>query len=98
MFDTMYEANGVGLAAPQVGVLRRIVVIDVMDGNPLCLVNPEIVETSGGGVDWKDVFLCQDLREKFLVQITLFVRHLIAICAQSQLREMACWHVASVMN
>ena len=32
MFDTMYEANGVGLAAPQVGVLRRIVVIDVMDG------------------------------------------------------------------
>mgnify|MGYP003490440018 FL=1 len=47
MFDTMYEANGVGLAAPQVGVLRRIVVIDVMDGNPLCLVNPEIVETSG---------------------------------------------------
>ena len=47
MLDTMYEANGVGLAAPQVGVLRRIVVIDVMDGNPLCLVNPEIVETSG---------------------------------------------------
>ncbi len=47
MFDTMYEANGVGLAAPQVGVLRRIVVIDVMDGNPLVLVNPEIVETEG---------------------------------------------------
>ena len=47
MFDTMYEANGVGLAAPQVGVLRRIVVIDVMDGNPLVLVNPEIVESDG---------------------------------------------------
>ncbi|MCR5214627.1 MAG: peptide deformylase [Eubacterium sp.] len=47
MFDTMYEANGVGLAAPQVGVLRRIVVIDVMDGNPLALVNPEIVESDG---------------------------------------------------
>ncbi|MCR4846666.1 MAG: peptide deformylase [Eubacterium sp.] len=47
MFDTMYEANGVGLAAPQVGVLRRIVVIDVMDDNPLVLVNPEIIEQDG---------------------------------------------------
>ena len=47
MFDTMYEANGVGLAAPQVGVLRRIVVIDVMDDNPLVLVNPEIIESDG---------------------------------------------------
>ena len=46
MLDTMYEANGVGLAAPQVGVLRRIVVIDVGDG-PIVLVNPEILETSG---------------------------------------------------
>lgn len=47
MFETMYEANGVGLAAPQVGVLRRIVVIDVMDDNPLVLVNPEIIEQDG---------------------------------------------------
>ncbi|MBQ8305028.1 MAG: peptide deformylase [Blautia sp.] len=46
MLDTMYDASGVGLAAPQVGVLRRIVVIDVGDG-PLVLVNPEIVEQSG---------------------------------------------------
>lgn len=46
MLDTMYEANGVGLAAPQVGVLRRIVVIDVGDG-PIVMVNPEIIETSG---------------------------------------------------
>lgn len=46
MLDTMYEADGVGLAAPQVGVLRRIVVIDVGDG-PIVLVNPEILETSG---------------------------------------------------
>ena len=46
MLDTMYEENGVGLAAPQVGVLKRIVVIDVGDG-PIILVNPEIVETSG---------------------------------------------------
>ena len=47
MFDTMYAANGVGLAAPQVGILKRIVVIDVMDDNPMVLINPEIIETEG---------------------------------------------------
>lgn len=46
MLDTMYEALGVGLAAPQVGVLKRIVVIDVGEG-PLILINPEILEASG---------------------------------------------------
>ena len=46
MLDTMYDAGGVGLAAPQVGVLRRIVVIDVGEG-PIIMVNPEIIETSG---------------------------------------------------
>ena len=46
MLDTMYEALGVGLAAPQVGVLKRIVVNDVGEG-PLILINPEILETSG---------------------------------------------------
>ena len=46
MLDTMYEAMGVGLAAPQVGILKRIVVIDVGDG-PIVLINPEILETSG---------------------------------------------------
>lgn len=46
MLDTMYEANGVGLAAPQVGILRRIVTIDVGEG-PIVLVNPEIIETDG---------------------------------------------------
>ena len=47
MFDTMYDANGVGLAAPQVGILKRIVVIDVMDDNPLALINPVIVSSDG---------------------------------------------------
>ena len=47
MFETMYEANGVGLAAPQVGVLKKIVVIDVEDGNQYVLINPEIVEQQG---------------------------------------------------
>lgn len=46
MLETMYEANGVGLAAPQVGVLKRIVVIDVGDG-PLVMINPQIVKTAG---------------------------------------------------
>ncbi len=47
MFDTMYEANGVGLAAPQVGILKQIVVIDVEDGNQYVLINPQILEQSG---------------------------------------------------
>ena len=47
MFDTMYEANGVGLAAPQVGILKRIVVIDVGDEEAYCLINPEIVQEDG---------------------------------------------------
>jgi len=46
MLDTMYEAMGVGLAAPQVGVLKRIVVIDVGEG-PIVMINPEILETDG---------------------------------------------------
>ncbi|HIV23884.1 MAG TPA: peptide deformylase [Candidatus Merdiplasma excrementigallinarum] len=46
MLETMYHAEGVGLAAPQVGVLRRIVVIDVGEG-PLIMINPQILETSG---------------------------------------------------
>ena len=49
MLDTMYESNGVGLAAPQVGVLKRIVVIDVSENGdePILMINPKILETSG---------------------------------------------------
>jgi peptide deformylase len=47
MWDTLYAAEGVGLAAPQVGVLRRIIVVDVFDGNTYELINPEIVEQEG---------------------------------------------------
>ena len=46
MFDTMYEANGVGLAAPQVGIRKRLVVIDCGD-DPIVLINPVVLETSG---------------------------------------------------
>ena len=50
MAETMYAADGVGLAAPQVGILRRVVVIDVGEGL-LELINPVIVETEGKCVD-----------------------------------------------
>ena len=50
MADTMYEANGVGLAAPQVGILKRVVVIDVGEGL-VELINPVILETSGSQID-----------------------------------------------
>jgi len=49
MLDTMYDADGVGLAAPQVGILKRVIVIDVSEerNKPIVLINPEIIETSG---------------------------------------------------
>lgn len=47
MFDTMYEACGVGLAAPQVGILKRIAVIDTTGEDPIVLINPVILETDG---------------------------------------------------
>lgn len=47
MLETMYDAMGVGLAAPQVGILKRIVVIDVIGDEPHILINPQIVEISG---------------------------------------------------
>ncbi|MBQ2879260.1 MAG: peptide deformylase [Anaerotignum sp.] len=50
MADTMYEANGVGLAAPQVGILKRVVVIDIGEGL-VELINPVILETSGSQTD-----------------------------------------------
>lgn len=50
MLETMYEADGVGLAAPQVGILKRLFVIDIGDG-PLVFINPEIIETSGKQID-----------------------------------------------
>lgn len=46
MFETMYDANGVGLAAPQIGVLKRIIVVDIYDEEipPFAMINPEIIE------------------------------------------------------
>lgn len=50
MIETMYEANGVGLAAPQVGILKRVAVVDVGEGIHV-FINPEIVEKSGSCID-----------------------------------------------
>ncbi|MDD3224002.1 MAG: peptide deformylase [Clostridium sp.] len=50
MKETMYNANGVGLAAPQVGILKKVVVIDVGEG-PIVLINPEIIEEKGSVID-----------------------------------------------
>lgn len=56
MLDTMYEAEGVGLAAPQVGILKRIVVIDAGEDyqdEPLILINPEVIATDGEQTDYE---------------------------------------------
>lgn len=50
MADTMYAANGVGLAAPQIGVSKRVIVVDVGEGL-IELINPELVETKGSYID-----------------------------------------------
>lgn len=56
MLETMYDAEGVGLAAPQVGVLKRLAVIDAGEGyqdEPIILINPEVIETSGEQTDYE---------------------------------------------
>lgn len=53
MFETLYEANGVGLAAPQVGILKRLVIIDTTGEDPIVMINPKILETSGEQTDYE---------------------------------------------
>ena len=56
MLDTMYEAEGVGLAAPQVGILKRVVVVDIGDEDPrapFILINPEVLEEEGEQTDYE---------------------------------------------
>lgn len=50
MFDTMYAEDGVGLAANQVGILKRIAVVDIREGNEVILINPEIIEEEGKAI------------------------------------------------
>ena len=68
MVDTMYAAPGVGLAAPQVGVKKRVALVDVSvgqeEGRLLVLINPEIVEESGRAVDSEGCLSIPDITEK----------------------------------
>lgn len=63
MLETMYENNGVGLAAPQVGILKSVVVIDIGEG-PLFLINPEIIEQEGFYVDQEGCLSVPGRQEK----------------------------------
>lgn len=60
MLETMYEYNGVGLAAPQVGVLKRIIVVDIGEG-PIALINPEILEREGSQIGQEGCLSCPDM-------------------------------------
>jgi peptide deformylase len=50
MFETMYSEDGIGLAAPQVGILKRIAIVDIQEDNKIVLINPEIIEEEGKAV------------------------------------------------
>lgn len=52
--DTLYDGTGIGLAAPQIGILKRVILIDLrVGGEPIILINPEIVESSGSECDYE---------------------------------------------
>lgn len=82
MFETMYEANGVGLAAPQVGILKRLVVIDVDYENPYVLINPVIIERDGEQVGDEG---CLSLPGK-VAQVTR-PNHVICRCLNENMEE-----------
>ncbi|MTV47633.1 peptide deformylase [Heliobacillus mobilis] len=63
MYDTMVAAKGVGLAAPQIGISKRVVVIDVGDGR-IELVNPEILEAEGSQIDVEGCLSIPDFQEE----------------------------------
>ncbi|QCX32216.1 peptide deformylase [Caloramator sp. E03] len=62
MLETMYHANGVGLAAPQVGILKRVVVVDIGQG-PVKLINPEIIYSEGLQIDVEGCLSVPDVRD-----------------------------------
>ena len=62
LFETMYNAPGVGLAAPQIGIAKRIFVADIGEDEPFVMINPEIVETSG---EWTYDEGCLSVPERF---------------------------------
>lgn len=77
MADTMYNADGVGLAAPQVGILKRVVIVDIGDGL-IEMINPEIIETSGEQIDDEGclsvVGESGEVRRPYVVKVRAFDR------------------------
>lgn len=98
MAQTMYEAGGVGLAAPQVGVLKRVVVIDVGKGL-LELINPEIVSSSGSQTGEEGCLSCGDVRKSVTRPMHVEVRALdrngrgITIKAEELLARCCCHEI-----
>ena len=98
MFDTMYEAYGVGLAAPQVGVLKQIVVIDTTGEDPLVLINPEIIETSGSQTGDEGCLSVPGMSGTVTRPNHVKVRALDENMEEFILEERNCWPELSVMR
>jgi peptide deformylase len=75
MIDTMYHADGVGLAAPQVGILKRLVVIDIGEGVNV-LINPEIISQSGEAVDYEGCLSIPGIRGQVMRPAEVVVKAL----------------------
>ena len=97
MFETMYETNGCGLAAPQVGILKQIVVIDVDDGNQYVLINPEILETSDSQTGYEGCLSVPGKRGQVTRPNYVKVKALDENMQEFVL-EQSFWHARSAMN
>ena len=97
MLDTMYEANGVGLAAPQVGILRRIAVIDIGDG-PIVLVNPKIIEESGEQTSDEACLAFREKRDRSQGRTMSWSGRLMRIWKNMRWKAMSCWRGHSAMR
>ena len=97
MFETMYQANGCGLAAPQVGVLKQIVTIDVDDGNQYVLINPEITAADGSQTGYEG---CLSLPGKSgIVTRPNYVKvRLMKIWSPMSWKARGCWREPSAMS
>ena len=101
MFETMYEAPGIGLAATQVNFHQRIIVIDISDqcNEPICLINPEVIEKSGE-IQWEEgclsvpdyyenVIRANDIKVKALNQngesFELEASEMLSVCIQHEI-------------
>ena len=94
MFETMYQERGVGLAAPQVGILRRLCVVDVMDEEPLVLINPELLESSGEQTDEEGCLSvpgkCANVTRPYQIKVKFYDREMNAEGGRSH--EHQCSH------